>query len=108
MAVPGGIYNSLSIGTNNLLKSSAAAPVTSYIDVLHILGLEDKSRAVRRVVGRNDNEQRLLDLMQSGNSDGNQILERSGLSASQFNQALTMLEIGGKIRPLGANHWGIV
>lgn len=76
MAVPGNIYSSLSLGTNNLLKSFAAAPVTSYIDVLHILGLEDKSRAVHRVVGRNDNEQRLLDLMQAGNSDGNQILER--------------------------------
>jgi hypothetical protein len=37
-------------------------------------------------------------------SDGQILLSRSQLSFSQFNQVLTMLEIGGKIRPLGANH----
>jgi hypothetical protein len=43
-----------------------------------------------------------------GINEGEQLLEDSRLSTSEFNQVLTMLEIGGKIRPIGANHWSIV
>ena len=46
--------------------------------------------------------------MMKGTTDGHLILEESQLEVSKFNQALTMLEIGGKIRPLGANHWSII
>lgn len=49
--------------------------------------------------GRNANEQLLLDLMLQGVSDGDQLLEHSKLGVSDFNQALTMLEISGKVRP---------
>ena len=39
--------------------------------------------------------------------DGADLLKQSSLSTSEFNQVLTMLEVDGKIRPLGANHWAI-
>jgi hypothetical protein len=39
--------------------------------------------------------------------DGADLLKQSSLSTSEFNQVLTILEVGGKIRPLGANHWAI-
>jgi len=32
-------------------------------------------------------------------------MRRSELSTSSFNLALTMLELSGKIRPLGGNYW---
>jgi DNA processing protein len=106
LAVPGNITSPSSVGTNNLLKRGAT-PVTSYLDVLHILNLEDHQTAAHQVRGRNIHEQTVLDLLLQGVNDGESLLEQSSLSTSQFNQVLTMLEIGGKIRPLGANQWAI-
>jgi DNA processing protein len=106
LAVPGNITNIGSVGTNNLIKSGAV-PVTSYLDVLHALGFKADRTAGRTVRGRNAHEQLVLDLLQKGVSDGSQLLQHSKLSVSVFNQALTMLEISGKIRPLGANHWAL-
>jgi hypothetical protein len=40
-------------------------------------------------------------------SDGELLLAQSGLGASEFSQTLTMLEITGKIRRLGANQWSL-
>jgi DNA processing protein len=106
LAVPGNITSPASVGTNNLIKSGAI-PVTSYLDVLHALGLEDHQTPAREVRGRNAHEQTVLDLLLRGVNDGDQLLKQSKLSISEFNQVLTMLEIGGKIRSLGANQWSL-
>lgn len=45
--------------------------------------------------------------MLKGINDGEQLLAQSQLDVSLFNQTLTMLEIGGKIYPLGLNNWGL-
>lgn len=108
LAVPGSVYAPGSVGIHNLFKASKAAPVTEVGDILSVLGLNNHKTAARHVRGRNAYEQTVLDLMLQGVSDGGQLLEQSSLTAAEFNQVLTMLEIGGKIRPLGANHWGIV
>lgn len=105
LAVPGNITSQGSVGTNNLIKTGAT-PVTSYADVMHVLGIK-VNETTRVIKGRNANEQAILDLMVRGISDGHELLDISGLSASHFSQALTMLELGGKIRPLGADKWGI-
>ncbi|HTB49147.1 MAG TPA: DNA-processing protein DprA [Verrucomicrobiae bacterium] len=106
LAVPGNITGPGSVGANNLIKAGAT-PVTSYVDVLHALGLEEHQTAATEVRGRNAYEQRVLDLLLQGVGDGDQLFHQSQLSTSEFNQVLTMLEIGGKIRSLGANHWAI-
>jgi DNA processing protein len=106
LAVPGNITSRGSVGTNNLIKAGAT-PVTSYTDVLHALGLERHRGHIRDIKGRSAHEQMLLELLLQGISDGDELLQRSSLPASAFNQALTMLEIGGKIRPLGANYWSL-
>jgi DNA processing protein len=106
MAVPGNITNIGSVGTNNLFKSGAT-PVTSYLDVLHALGLPSHQTAAHAVHGRNAHEQTVLDLLLQGINDGASLLQQSRLSISEFNQVLTMLEIGGKIRSLGANNWSV-
>jgi DNA processing protein len=106
LAVPGNINLAGSIGTNNLLKSGASV-ATSYLDVLNALDLQDHSTPARQVRGRNKHEQIVLDLILEGINRGEVLLDKSGLSTMQFNQVLTMLEIGGKIRPLGANNWAI-
>ncbi len=106
MAVPGNITNTISVGANNLLKAGAT-PVTSYLDILHVLGISSSQTSSPALKGTNNSEQLVLNLLYSGIADGTQLLERSNLTASVFNQTVTMLEIGGKIRPLGANHWGL-
>jgi hypothetical protein len=40
-----------------------------------------------------------------GETEGDALLALSKLEVSKFNQTLTMLEITGKIRSLGANKW---
>jgi DNA processing protein len=103
LAVPGNITSQLSVGTNNLLKRGAQ-PVTEVDDVLQTLGLERVAmRAKPR--GSSPAEQMVLALIDQGINDGSQLLEDSQLAVSDFNQTLTMLEIRGLVRPLGANHW---
>jgi DNA processing protein len=106
MAVPGDITRPGSVGVNSFIKSGASL-ITSYIDVLHTLNLADHSTVAREIRGRNDHEQSILDLLLQGVKDGDSLLEHSGLTAVEFNQTLTMLEISSKIRPLGANQWAI-
>jgi DNA processing protein len=106
MAVPGSIYSAGHAGANNLLKDRAH-PVTSVEDILKHLELNIHAVAVKLAKGRNAAEQALLDLMQQGISDGQQLLSDSNLEVVKFGQTLTMLEISGKIRALGANHWAL-
>lgn len=106
LVVPGNINSLTSIGANNLIKAGATV-VTDYRDVLHALKLKDHRTTAREVRGRNAQEQAVLDLMLQGVNDGDELLAKSDLSAAEFSQVLTMLEIGGKIRPLGGNQWSI-
>lgn len=105
MAVPGNITSQLSTGTNNLIKTGAT-PVTELRDILAAMDLQHNT--VKHLpLGDTDEENVILVLMSNGISDGSDLLYRSKLVPQTFNQALTMLEITGKIRPLGAGHWGI-
>jgi len=103
MAVPGNITSNLSEGTNNLIKTGAT-PVTSVDDILQILGINNQ-RLSEEILPANESEALILDLIKSGVSDGNELQVKSDLQASEFNQTLTMMEINGKIRSIGANHW---
>ncbi len=107
LAMPGNVTSRGSVGTNNLIKAGNAGAITSAVDILQVLGLPVHRRPVNAVRGRNAHEQAVITLMQQGISDGNQLLQGSTLTTSEFNQALTMLEIGGLVRPLGANQWCI-
>ncbi|HVU59930.1 MAG TPA: DNA-processing protein DprA [Candidatus Saccharimonadales bacterium] len=106
LAVPGSIFSPTSAGTNNLIKMGAA-PVTSYTDVLHALGLEEQAAAARQPHGGTPEEQLLLGLLARGIRDGGTLQLESKLDITQFNQSLTMLELTGKIRSLGAGQWTI-
>jgi DNA processing protein len=105
LAVPGPITSPTSEGTNNLLKAGAA-PVTGIDDILRALHIEPNA-AKRVVTGDTDAEQAILDLLQAGVGDGHELQSRSGLDITIYNQSLTMLEIQGKIRPVGADNWSL-
>jgi DNA processing protein len=107
LVVPGNITSPGSAGTNNLIKSGAI-PVTNVDDILYALGVTDSTHAAQvRKRGDNAEEQAIITLLYAGISDGHALLTQSNLPATQFAQALTMLEISGKIRALGNNQWGI-
>ncbi len=106
MAVPGNITSEQSRGTNNLIKMGAV-PVTDITDILAAMGLENRGAIERLLLGDTEEETRILKLLSSGISDASELLHKSELDPSLFNQSLTMLEINGKVRPLGAGHWGI-
>lgn len=106
MAVPGNITSLGSQGTNSLIKAGAL-PITEASDVLSALHIDTPGIQKQLPLGANREEQLILDLISEGASDSAVILSKSGLNPSEFNTTLTMLEITGKIRPLGMGHWGI-
>jgi DNA processing protein len=103
MAVPGNINSVTSEGTNNLLRSGATL-VTSVDDVLASLHLSPASTTVTRQ-GDTPAEQAIIDALKNGVTDGNQLQLKTELSIDLFNQSLTMLELNGVVRSLGANQW---
>ncbi len=105
MAVPGNITNASSAGTNNLIKVGAI-PITSIHDILLAMKL-DRQISLDLVVAANPEESAILELIKQGVTDGSTLQISSRLAPELFNQTLTMLEITGKIHPLGANHWGM-
>ncbi len=104
LAVPGSIFSPTSVGTNNLIKAGAT-PVTSYSDVLHALKLEEPPVGAKQPKGANATEHLVLDLVAAGIRGGDELLSASALPVTEFNQTLTMLEITGKVRSLGAGQW---
>jgi len=105
MAVPGNITSELSAGTNNLIKAGAV-PITELADILSAMNLSAR-QVTEAPLGTTPEETALLVLLYGGTSDASELLLKSELETHIFNQTLTMLEITGKIRPLGAGHWGL-
>lgn len=105
LAVPGNITSELSGGTNNLIKMGAT-PVTELTDIVTAMQL-DMAAIAQEIVGVSEEETMLLTLLSGGTTDASELLFKSDLPPQIFNQTLTMLEITGKVRPLGAGHWGL-
>ncbi|HEX8227580.1 MAG TPA: DNA-processing protein DprA [Candidatus Saccharimonadales bacterium] len=105
LAVPGSIMSPTSAGTNNLIRTGAM-PATGPDDVIRLLGLA-LPPASKPPKGSNPNEQLLLDLLADNVTHGTDLMTRSALPISDFNQTLTMMELTGKVRALGANQWSL-
>jgi DNA processing protein len=105
MAAPGQATNPMATGCLNLLKTGASL-VTDADDICFALGWQKAAaRPQLPLSAQSAAEQTLLALLEQGVQDGEELLARSNLSAAEFNQALSMLEISGTIKALGANHW---
>lgn len=108
-AVPGNITSPLSAGCNNLIKSGAQ-PLTSTNDIIDILlpnKMNETHQQATLFANTGPNESIILKLLLKGEREGATLLRLSGLSVSNFNQALTILEINGQIKALGASQWTI-
>jgi len=106
MAVPGNVTSPLSEGCNRLVQQGAT-PLLELADVLEKLGLTDEDKELLKVKFADKNEEKVYGLISEGIRGGDELQERSGIDPAEFNMTLTMLEIKGVIRNLGANNWGI-
>lgn len=104
--VPGNITSPMSSGCNALLKQGAI-PVTSYEDVLEVIAPDLLEPQTMLALGNNPAETKILELLRGGVRDGEELQTGSGLAAADFATALTMLELNGTVRKLGANQWSL-
>jgi len=103
-AVPGNITSPLSVGPNRMI-AQGAHPVLDADDVLQAIAPHLISTQTTLNLGSTPTEKAIIDLLQKGIRDGESLQQQSGVSASEFMQAMTMLEIGGIVRSLGGNQW---
>lgn len=103
-AVPGNITSPLSAGCNRLIQNGAT-PLLGYEDVLRVIAPELLEPQTTLALGDTPEETTILRLISEGVRDGDDLQTQSLLNAAVFNQTLTMLELKGIIRSLGANQW---
>lgn len=95
--LPGQIYNSMSKGTNSLIKQGAT-PITSLDDLLETLGLRAETK--ESVVGETPEENAILAALEE-ELPLDEIIKKTHLAAGTVLAATTSLEIRGAIRALG-------
>ncbi len=107
LAVPGNITSPAPAGTNRLI-SQGARPVLDEKDIFDELGLAELKTNHQSYTAANEQEPKLLKiLVESGIVEGRELLARSDLQTQVYNQTMTILELSGKIRPLGAYNWAL-
>ena len=104
MAVPGNITSVFSAGPNNLIRTGAIA-ITSATDAIVALGFH--AREAVAVPPQSADEALLLRLLDEGTGTSDELITKSQLSAAQFANIISLMEITGKVRNLGAGTWVI-
>lgn len=85
-----------------------ATPLLNTNDLLEFLfPNSDETAQLLLVKGDTPAENKILELLDSGIRNGDELIKKSGLNASDFNQAITMLEIKDIVKSLGGNNWGL-
>ena len=104
MAVPGNITSPLSVGCNRLI-AQGATPVTCTDDILEKLGMTSINDLDISTLGENEIQNKIIALIRKGVIDGDNIIAESKIDITDFNQNITMMEISGLVKSLGANCW---
>ena len=105
-AVPGPITSLLSAGPNRLLQQGAHV-VLSAKDVLEVIAPELIAGQRKFVFGDTPLQARIIELIQQGVRSGDELMEKSKADASEFLEALTMMELNGTVKAIGGNRWAI-
>ena len=98
MAVPGDINSPLSVGTNKLIQSGAE-PLTSYKDVLQILGVQPNIS--NSYLPENKVEMIIIDLIQNNIRSTNELIKSLDIDQAEIQSQLSLLEIKGVISSQG-------
>lgn len=102
--IPGNITSPLSAGCNSLLRQGAT-PVTCAEDILEVIAPDLLKPQTQLALGDNPLQTKIIQLLQSGVRDGDELQKQAECDAGEFATELTMMEINGTIRALGANQW---
>ena len=102
--VPGNITSPMSAGCNALIKQGAT-PVTCAADILQVIAPSLLTKQPALAMGASPLEAHIIELLNSGLRDGDQIQNQLRVTTPELNSALTMLELSGTVRALGANQW---
>ena len=107
--VPGNITSPQSAGCNALIKQGAT-PVTCAEDIISVVAPEAIPAASqpKLPLGTTPAETVIIEQLTRGIRDGDELQKAAKLSATEFSTALTMLELSGAIRSLGANQWTLL
>ena len=110
-AVPGNITSPYSVGCNKLIREGAL-PYSGPEDILDTLFPEriiKKHRHAKAhgLIGDNDVETAILGAIAVGARRGSDIMEATHLPPEVFNGAITVLEIKGRVRSLGAGSFAL-
>lgn len=102
-AVPGSIFAPRSQGTNRLIQQGAKM-VTSVDDILEELhlGMAQQQLEVRQLIPDNPTEASLLALLSAEPRHIDEIVRESGLATAEVSATLTMMELKGMVRQMGA------
>ena len=102
--IPGNITSPMSAGCNALIKQGAI-PVTDPEDIIAIMLPHTKSEQGKLPLGATEIEQQIIAELQAGVRDADEIQRHTTIAPIELSTALTMLEISGTVRSLGANQW---
>jgi DNA processing protein len=104
MAVPGNTTSLRSAGPNNLIKNGAKL-ITDAADVLAELGLQSGVLETKPVKADSREEAQILEILSAESLSTQQLIEKTEIEAAQLASILSLMEITGKIRNLGAGTW---
>ena len=102
--VPGNITSPMSAGCNELIKQGAHL-VTKVEDILEHIAPDTLTKQGKLALAYTPIEAAILEQLNAGIRDGDEIQRLTGHSAVDISTSLTMLEINGAVRALGANQW---
>lgn len=106
--IPGNVTSPLSSGTNQLLKNGAHA-ITETADILKLLGLDGKTTQMQLdITGETPQETILLQKIALGITDAENLQAESMLSTVEFQSAMTMLEVQGRIAQNSLGSWYLI
>lgn len=107
-AVPNGIFSASSAGVNKLIQDGAH-PVTCVQDILNSFNIHIMSEHVEtRVAPENEEERTLLEQLSHEARHVDDIIRDTGLPTHTVTAALTVMELKGMVKQVGAMHYILV
>lgn len=106
-AAPGDITRPMSAGCNRLILQGAT-PYLGPEEVLNMIfpvARRKKKTPIEALVGDDAVETGILRLLAVGIQEGEEMIEKLGLSVAEFNRTVTILELKARVKALGANRW---
>lgn len=104
MAVPGNISSLKSAGPNNLIKNGAIL-VSDSNDIIASLGLETPEMVSHKPKADSKEEAQIIELLSNEGMSTAQLIDKTGIDAVNIASVISLMEITGKIRNIGAGIW---